>query len=295
MARRTAARCSASSGQPAPQAPEGREVLLLGLLVRDADRGVDDAEVVHGVLQRPLRVALQRRAPLGLVGVEQRGSACPCSDGRELPGQVVHVLDGARQPQPAGRRMAVRRVAGEEHATLGVAVGHDRLDRPAGDLVDLHREVGDAERRAHVRLDLLVGLRARVVDGVVEVDDPLLRVAAPALGSHRHHHDADAGLRGHEPAQEDVVVLREFAEVGGDVHRRGLRDDAQPDVRDPDEPRDGAPAVGADEVAAAHDGVLAAGIQVADRRGDARRRPAPARSARGRSGSGRARASRRGP
>ena len=64
-------------GQAAPQAPEAREVLLLGLLVRDADRGVDDAEVVDRVLERALRVALERRAPLGLVGVEQLGLGVP--------------------------------------------------------------------------------------------------------------------------------------------------------------------------------------------------------------------------
>ena len=201
----------------------------------------------------------------------------------------MHVLDGAGQAEAARRRVPVGRVADEEDPAFAVALRHHGLDRPARDLVDLQRQVGDAERGARVRLDLLVRLGSRVVHRVVQVDDPLLRMAAPALGAHRDHHDADAGLRGEQPADQDVVVAGQLGEVGADVQRRRLGHDAQADVRDADERGDGAPAVGADDVAAA-DGVLGVRLAVADRRGDAPRRPAPARSARGRTGRGPGRA-----
>ena len=67
-------------------------------------------------------------------------------------------MDRAGQSQPAGRRVAVRRVPDQEHPAGPEGGGHDRLDRPAGDLVDLPRQVRDAQRLAGVGFDLRVGL-----------------------------------------------------------------------------------------------------------------------------------------
>lgn len=164
--------------------------------------------------------------------------------------------------------MAVGRVADQEDPADGEAVRHDSVDRPARDLVDRHRVLADAQRRAGIALDLLVGGRAGVVDGVVEVDHPLLRVRPPALRAHRHHHNAHPRLRRDHPADEHVLVLRERGEVRGHVQRGGLRHDAQPLVRDADQARDRPAAVGADQVAAA-DLVLGARLAVADPGGDA--------------------------
>ena len=116
-------------------------------------------------------------------------------------------MDRARQPQPAGRRVAVRRVAEQEHAT------------------DRNEEASTASTDQRVILWICIGrspmpsaLRAsastcasdcaRGIDRVVEVDHPLLRVGTPALRPHRHHHDEDAGLRREDPADQDVGVLR---------------------------------------------------------------------------------------
>jgi hypothetical protein len=54
----------------APDLTQVRPVLLRRVLVRDAGGG-DDREVVDGVLERSLGVALVGGAPLRLVGVEQ--------------------------------------------------------------------------------------------------------------------------------------------------------------------------------------------------------------------------------
>jgi hypothetical protein len=154
----------------------------------------DGGEVVDRVLERALRVSLERRAALGLVGVEQRLAGVTGEHQGELPGEVVHVLDRAGEPEAACGRMAMRGIAREEYAPGPEALGHDGVDRPARDAVHLHREVADAQRGADVGLDLLVGLRARIVDGVVEVDHPLLGAATPVLRPHGHHHHADAAL-----------------------------------------------------------------------------------------------------
>jgi hypothetical protein len=151
--------------------------------------------VVDGVLERALRVAFKHRPALGLVSVEQRLAGLAREDEGELPREVVHVLDGAREPQTARRRMPVRRVAGQKDAPGPEALGHDGVDRPARDAVHVHRQAADAERAADVGLDALVRLRARVAHRIVEVDDPLLGLAPPVLGPHGHHDDADAALR----------------------------------------------------------------------------------------------------
>ena len=191
----------------------------------------------------------------------------------------------AGQAEAAGRRVAVGGVADEVDAALGVAIGHHGLDRPARDLVDLQRQVGDSERRAHVSFDLLVGLRARIVDRVVDVDHPLLGRRPPAVGPHRDHHDPAAGLRGEHPADQDVVVRRDLREVSRDVHRRRLGHVAEALVLDPEQRGHGAPAVGPDR------GSATGRCTASPPRGrgpspSRRRRPARARSARGRSGPG---------
>ena len=101
---------------PAPQPPQQRHVLLGRVVGRDADQATD-LEVVEAVLQRALAVALVDRAPLGLVGLEQRRRRVAREDRGELPAQVLGVVDRARQPEAAGRRVAVGGVAEQEHAS----------------------------------------------------------------------------------------------------------------------------------------------------------------------------------
>ena len=58
------------------------------------------------------------RVPLGLVGVEQALRRRAADHLRQLPSQVHGVLDADVEPLPARRRVHVRRVAGQEHASL---------------------------------------------------------------------------------------------------------------------------------------------------------------------------------
>jgi hypothetical protein len=187
-------------------------------------------------------------------------------DRAELPTEVLRVVDRARQPEPARGRVAVGRVADEEDATDLERRRDHSLHRPARDLVDLHREVADAERGAGVGLHLRVRLCG--IDRVVEVDHPFLGVRPPALRPHRDHHDEDSRLRGEDPADEHVWIRGQGREVRRHVERRLLGDDAQALVLHADEAGDPPSAVGADDVLAAHL-VLRARAVVADRGEDA--------------------------
>jgi hypothetical protein len=178
----------------APHPAQGCHVLLRGAARVHAERR-GDLEVVERVLQGPLGVALVGRAPLVLVGIQQVRRGVTVQDERELPAEVVRVVDRAGQSQPAGGRVAVRGVAEQEHPARPERRCHDRIDRPPGDLVDLHRVIGQAERAPGVRLDLGVGLGARVIGRVVEVDHPFLRARSPVVRAHRDQHEQGSGLR----------------------------------------------------------------------------------------------------
>jgi len=51
--------------------------------------------VVEGVLNRALRIARERREPLGLIGLQKGGPGLSLQDMCDLPTQVVDVMDGA--------------------------------------------------------------------------------------------------------------------------------------------------------------------------------------------------------
>ena len=61
--------------------------------------------------------------------------------------------------------MPVGGVTDQEDAPDLERRGEDSVHRPARDLVDLHRQIADAQRRADVGLDLLVGCARRVATG----------------------------------------------------------------------------------------------------------------------------------
>ena len=143
---------------------------------------------------------------LVLVGIQQGRRRVTVQDERQLPAQVLRVVDRARQSQPAGGRVPVRGVAEQEHPAGPERRCHDGIDRPPGDLVDLHRDVRQAQRAPGVGLDLRVGLGARVIGRVVEVDHPFLRLRSPVLRSHRDQHRPGAGLRREDPPDQHVRV-----------------------------------------------------------------------------------------
>src|SRR5271157_1312758 len=77
--------------------------------------------------------------------------------------------------------MAMRRVANQEDPPVPEFLRQDSLHRPAGDLVDLHGQIADAERGAHVLFDLLVGEVLRAFALITDVEDPLLAVRTPVV------------------------------------------------------------------------------------------------------------------
>ena len=69
---------------------------------------------------RALEHARTDRVPLGLIGVEQALRRCAVDHLGELPAQVHRVLDPDVESLSARRRMHVRRIAGQEHASRSV-------------------------------------------------------------------------------------------------------------------------------------------------------------------------------
>lgn len=63
------------------------------------------------------------RDPFGLIGVQQAGG-CPAADlGGQLPAQVERVLGAEVEALPAHRRVNVRRIPGQQHPAVPVALG----------------------------------------------------------------------------------------------------------------------------------------------------------------------------
>ena len=68
-----------------------------------------------------LEVDARHRPALRLVGVEEVRAGLVAEHRGELPGEIVRVLHAGIEAEPAGRREAVRGIAGEEEAALPVA------------------------------------------------------------------------------------------------------------------------------------------------------------------------------
>ena len=66
----------------------------------------------------------------------------------------------------------MRSVADQEDPACAEPRCEHALHRPARDLVDFHREVGDAKREAHVLLDALVGEIFRTFALIGDMEDP---------------------------------------------------------------------------------------------------------------------------
>ena len=101
--------------------------------------------------RRVARVGLLDRHPaqgaaLGVVGVQERGPGLALHDRRELPREVVGVLDPGVAAEAAVGGHDVRGVARQEHAAVGEARRHVGLRLPVGDVEDLHGQVGRADR-----------------------------------------------------------------------------------------------------------------------------------------------------
>ena len=86
----------------------------------------------------------------------------------------MNVLRGAREPQTAGRRVPVGGIAQDERSADPQLRRDHAHEFPSRHDVDLDGMVSDAEGFPRVRLDLRVVQCARVLECVVQMEDPLL-------------------------------------------------------------------------------------------------------------------------
>ena len=116
----------------------------LEILGAEIGRGARDVARV-GLLDRELA----DRLALGLVGVEQLRAGDALEHQRELPGEIVRVVDAGIAAEAAVRRHQMRGVAGQEDAAVLEMARHVGGRAPARDAVDLDRQVGNAGAGAH--------------------------------------------------------------------------------------------------------------------------------------------------
>lgn len=131
---------------------------------RRTDRGPGSVDI--GVIcARVVSSTSATGVPLGLVTVQQP-FRCPAVDrGGQLPAQVERVLHAEVEALPAGRRVDVRRVTGQQHPPVPVALGlPGGVAEPGQPTRRVPPEVG-ARDGHHPPLELLEGGRGRAVPG----------------------------------------------------------------------------------------------------------------------------------
>ena len=111
---------------------------------------------------------------LQVVCLEQSGGRLPLHHGRELPAEIVHVLDAAIAAACAERRDDVRAVTREDHASMDEALEPSALE--AVDRNPIHLEGPLADHRLDARDDPLrlalhfrIGIRSELQVDPVDV------------------------------------------------------------------------------------------------------------------------------
>ncbi|MPM53755.1 hypothetical protein SDC9_100524 [bioreactor metagenome] len=172
---------------------------------------------------------------------------------RQLPGEVVGVLDTRVQAQATARRMPVRGVTAAEHPATGVVGGVLLVDEPHRPVEDLHLQVGHADQLADPADQFLVGrLGHAVLDQEAPAGDPLGPWRGAAQQAQADLADVHLGVE--EPVQDARPVCDVSAEVAAElgVERPGtvlVTLERQADAVGDDRPG----AVGPDQVAGPDD------------------------------------------
>ena len=137
-------------------------------------------------------VAHRERLALELVAFQQAGRGAAFQDGGELPAEIHRVLHCRVVAEAAGRREEVRRVAADEDAALGEALGHEGVSGGPG----VARQHLDPERRADRLLHHRRG--GRFVDARFVLVWLELRVKGElALAVDRRHERAALAVEAH--------------------------------------------------------------------------------------------------
>lgn len=130
---------------------------------------------------------------LSVVRVEQRRPGDATRDVRDLPGEVIRILDARVAAEAVGRRVAVGGVAEEEGPRRGrAAVGEGLAQHPGVDALHLDRD-GAHER---VRVSRAAAVVAVEAEGLADAGEQLGRVGREGpegvrLGGHGARDDGD--------------------------------------------------------------------------------------------------------
>ena len=209
--------------------------------------------VGHARLHRAVGVPRTDRRTLGGVAGEQRLAGTVGSGPRQLPAQVVPVVDRGVEPDRADRCHAVRGVADEERRPRPRGRGELGDEVEDGRAEQLGAQVRDARGRAQQRRPV------RVVDGDVGVGGARTGVAPPVVAEG----DDQAVLQGVQPVGP---VADHGSEVGPEQHLDVATDPAEVlDVDAESRPHAAARAVGTHDEPGAHRR-RRAGVPVADMR-----------------------------
>ena len=210
-------------------------------------------------------------APTGwrsvVVGGEQLLACDAVEHVRELPGEVVAVLDAAVAAEPAGGGHHMRRVAGNEHTAVPKPLGVLRRRRPALHVLDLDRDVriaerladvADAGRRAHVLPDANRP-RSLAVDCRVHDEEARLQVDREA--------EEPLQPRPEDVDHAEVAIPHQPADIGPEVDRDAVREAAVAENANSEPLADRAVrTVGCDHVPGSHGSLRPAVSRVHDHR-----------------------------
>ncbi len=198
--------------------------------------GDDDAKSLVGGVEEPPR----DRQALVFVRIEQRGVRLTGRDQRQLPCEIVGVLQSGVHALRADRAVDVRRVAQQEAAAAAKALGAAMRDAIGGEpRARLERERGSrlgAHRRHHVvERDVVSIAQLRRHDAD---DPPVVRAAhrEEKMESRAPQVDVDF-VRDHVPRhfrigdEEHVLVGRARERDAGELAHRALRAVASADPR----------------------------------------------------------------
>ncbi len=190
---------------------------------------VGRAEVGRGARHVPGVGLLDGETPDGpsllAVGGQQSGARVALHCPRELPGEVVRVVDAGVPSEASVRRHHVRRVAHEEDAAIRVARRDVRARAPTRHSVDPHLEIRHPRRGSHEPDEVIL---TRVSRGVADI--------RARRGIAERVHDEKASLAvpvDTEEAAERLVADVDHAqrlaeqlrrEIGREVDRHAVRE-----------------------------------------------------------------------
>ena len=174
----------------------------------------DRREVAHPLIvgDAVVEIGARHRPPLRLVTVEQAGASPPTDHRRQLPGEIVCVLDAGVEAEPAGRRESYaphrRR---EKRGRAGMCCGeicreHPGPHQPDREVVRRKAERRRDQRPAARRRELFRRLLRREVGGK---QHPLLR---QPVGDEDAEH---VGIE--DPVEDALAVADERGEIGGEI------------------------------------------------------------------------------